>query len=447
MSLIRRPPRVSQPQGSAEVDRANSLYGLWSAGRATDKGTLPFSGPTALGLAYRTTNANAERATITGGAWVPASGGFTMLLSMRYGAALGTGQGAGIIGLGGSLSIRATAYLGETGVVHFDYGGATDGVTRVSAAVATADAGVARYVFSTGPRGMEIWRNGRLIASNSANPTRTVGSENFGVGDCYGGTSGNADYPLISAWTQQLSAEHCRAYSQNPWQLFAPEPRRLSLSTAAAAPDTVITGTVGAASATGVQGLFNTTIACSVGAASAVGVTSLRNTTVQASVGAAAAVGVTARLNTTLQANVAAAAAVGVTAQLAASVSAGPGNAAAPGVNAVIATAGTVTIVCSVGAAAAAGVTALINTTLQAAVGAAGAQGVTARMNVTLQTGVGAASAIGVSFTSGGLVYIPSLLQFSSPARSQAFTSPARAQAFTSPTRTQAFTSPARNGS
>ena len=40
--------------------------------------------------------------------------------------------------------------------------------------------------------------------------------------------------------------------------------------------------------------------------------------------------------------------------------------------------------------------------------------------------------------------YVPALLQFTSPARGQAFNSPSRTQSFTSPSRTQSFTSPSR---
>ena len=259
-----------------------------------------------------------------------------------------------------------------------------------------------------------------------------VGAANISVGTNF---QLNGRVALSLIFNTAKSARDIAAISANPWRLFAPESRRLFVPASVGGGATTITCTVGAASAVGVSGFVNTALQANVGAAAAAGVTASVNRTLQTSVAASSATGVTSLVSRTLQASVGAAAATGVTAQLATTVSAGPGNASAAGVNAVINTAGNTTIACSVGAASAVGVAALANTTLQTAVGAASGQGVLARLNVTLQTGVGAASAVGVSFSSGGVIYIPALLQFTSPSRAQTFTSPSRLQSFTSPAR------------
>ena len=115
------------------------------------------------------------------------------------------------------------------GTVYFDFGGSTTGTNRVIAAGLTfsqADT----WVFSTGPAGMQIWQNGILRASNTANPSRTnAGGGNFGLrGNSSGGTSGDSgQWALFGYAPVQWSKDQNAAISANPWQLFAPLPRRI----------------------------------------------------------------------------------------------------------------------------------------------------------------------------------------------------------------------------
>lgn len=77
------------------------------------------------------------------------------------------------------------------GTVYFDFGGATSGSTRVSVSGLTFSPSDT-WAFSVGARGMEIWQNGRLVASNSATPTRSASADNWGLGT-HGGTTSSAD--------------------------------------------------------------------------------------------------------------------------------------------------------------------------------------------------------------------------------------------------------------
>ena len=110
------------------------------------------------------------------------------------------------------------------GVVYFDYGGIGAGTTRVS--VSGLAFGSNFWVFSTGPRGMEIWQDGALRASNTANPTRR---NDAGTGLYIGGmdaipfTDGDlAEYSYFAMWGRQLSRQDIVALSGEPYSLFAP---------------------------------------------------------------------------------------------------------------------------------------------------------------------------------------------------------------------------------
>lgn len=180
---------------------------------------------TPIGRAYTQANGSAESDVLSSTTtFVGSGGGFSMLVPVMYGPNLGSGQGAGVAPLGGALGLRCAAYLGSAGSVAFDYGGATEGATRVSAAVPTSDGTLSFYLFTTGARGMEIWRNGQLLASNTANPTRPEDNAlDFVVGDCYGGFAGDAKYALVAAWQKQISYGTATILSRNPWQIFEPE--------------------------------------------------------------------------------------------------------------------------------------------------------------------------------------------------------------------------------
>lgn len=93
----------------------------------------------------------------------------------------------------GTGSDRMSGHVPYTdGTVYWDFGGSTAGATRVSVAGLTITQNDV-WAFTTGPRGMEIWQNGRLRASNSANPTRTNA-----VGGAWGFGANGAVWSLTS---------------------------------------------------------------------------------------------------------------------------------------------------------------------------------------------------------------------------------------------------------
>jgi len=227
--LIQRRVRNRQPQQAVRVKSEFYgtrawLPGLLEASRQSD-GILPNNAISQLGVSGKLTHAVAERFQLDSSAgFIPTAGGYTLALHFVYGGALGSGQGVGPRVVGGSLSLRATPYLGSSGIVSWDYGGATEGVSRCSAALPTSDGTIAAYVFTTGPRGMEIWSNGNKAASNAANPTRSDTSAYiYAVGDMYGGDSGSESFALVASIPYQVSEDVAQALSANPWQIFEDE--------------------------------------------------------------------------------------------------------------------------------------------------------------------------------------------------------------------------------
>lgn len=117
---------------------------------------------------------------------------------------------------------RCAAHLPfSDGTVYWDFGGVTAGSTRVSAASLTF--GADRWVFSTGSRGMEIWQNGLLRASNGANPTRTASAAtSFVLGARVSDAvfSDIAHYNVFALWARQLTGDEILMVSADPYMLW-----------------------------------------------------------------------------------------------------------------------------------------------------------------------------------------------------------------------------------
>jgi hypothetical protein len=233
-------PWTEQPSSAANPRSEHGLLGAWIPGLGDVSrqrvGVDQYSSNAVSinGRAYGTANGYQEFIDLaTSSAWMPVSGGFSMLVFMQYGSAIGD-AGVGVRAFSIDASNILALYVGVSGNAYFDFGGVSEGSTRTSGAVDTSAGAVACYVGTTGPRGMELWRNGRLVNSNGANPTRTVTTDRpFAAGDLYLGTAGNHRYACIAAWGQQLPISLAQQLSSNPWQLF--EPRRIYIPYAAAA--------------------------------------------------------------------------------------------------------------------------------------------------------------------------------------------------------------------
>lgn len=105
---------------------------------------------------------------------IPLSGGFSVAIWHRK----------------SDTTLRASSLLGiNTGVdnekfgmhcpyldgnIYWDFGGAVAGTSRLSVAATFSASVWDHFVFTVGPAGMFIYRNGSQIASNSANATRTA---------------------------------------------------------------------------------------------------------------------------------------------------------------------------------------------------------------------------------------------------------------------------------
>jgi hypothetical protein len=121
------------------------------------------------------------------------------------------------------------------GTVYWDFGGSTEGATRLSVAGLTFGNDV--WCFNTGPRGMEIWQNGHLVASNAATPTRTLSGNQLALGIHAGTGSDLVYYYSATMFNMQVPETLCRAITGNYYgTLFEESPiPYIDLNTVAAA--------------------------------------------------------------------------------------------------------------------------------------------------------------------------------------------------------------------
>lgn len=102
---------------------------------------------------------------------------------------------------------------------YWDFGGSTNGVTRVtSSSGVTGDTNLRHWVLTVGPRGMEIWLNSNLIGSNGATPTRTSTTAAFRVNQ-FGGATIDGDIVTIydfRVYDRQLSMGEIRGMYDPP---------------------------------------------------------------------------------------------------------------------------------------------------------------------------------------------------------------------------------------
>jgi len=157
------------------------------------------------------------------------SGGFTLLIAHRKRDQ--TLRQAAVWGDNGTLNdsgnINFFAPFSD-GVIYFRYGNPnTEGVNQLSLNGTAAGLvyGDDLWCCTTGPRGMEIWRNGILLASNTANPTRTTqtfSTARLAFPAATPNWSDMSDVAFVMTWRRQLAAAAVRALSINPWQVFQP---------------------------------------------------------------------------------------------------------------------------------------------------------------------------------------------------------------------------------
>jgi hypothetical protein len=104
------------------------------------------------------------------------------------------------------------------GVFSFDFGGFTDGSTRVSVSGLTKGNDI--WIATTGARGMELWQNGTKVVSNAANPTRTATTGGFMLGNANGSASDLANWIFVHTYNVQLSTTDIATLTANPYAMY-----------------------------------------------------------------------------------------------------------------------------------------------------------------------------------------------------------------------------------
>ena len=147
------------------------------------------------------------------------TGNVTIILGSRKTDATNRDSGAFGVDTATAAEYCAVKLPAADGTVYWDYGGVTAGTTRLTAASLTF--GDDAWGFTVGPRGMEIWQNGILRASNAANPTRTATSAAFKLGLYDSALGGDlAAYNCVYVFAGQLSQDDIALLTSDPSTLF-----------------------------------------------------------------------------------------------------------------------------------------------------------------------------------------------------------------------------------
>jgi len=154
----------------------------------------------------------------------------------------GTNRASAGFGLdGGATGTRCGTHMPwSDGNIYFDYGGASDGTTRLTVSGQTFEAAV--WVFCVGPRGMEAWKDGVRVASNSGTPTRTSSTAGWGLGTHGGWFADDNRFYDFRLYNRQLAEGVCRDLNPDTvWDLYVPRRRLFVKAPVAAAPLDVAT--------------------------------------------------------------------------------------------------------------------------------------------------------------------------------------------------------------
>ncbi len=201
----------------------NNLNRVINQARTDYNGTpsgIVLSNNSKFGTGYESDTAGSDLIDFaSGGQILPTTENFTAVIG--YKKTDGTNRISGAFGYNHGLAAqRLGVHLPyNDGKVYWDFGGTSEGSTRLS--VSGLSFGDDIWVFTKGPRGMEIWQNGALVGSNSANPTRSAGiGSSFHLFN-YG--SVGSDLAICSffyAWKLQLPAQAIKELSTFPFQII-----------------------------------------------------------------------------------------------------------------------------------------------------------------------------------------------------------------------------------
>ena len=222
-------PLYEQPQEQADATTSVRLDGLWIPGQAeaTGRHGIPVLGP-AVGV-----NISAG---IAGRRWHNAGSQTNSYVELLANSSALPTSACTIIVIGrqlavnnGGIGIDTTIAAEKCGIsiantasqIDWDFGGNVSGSTRLRSAALTNLSDRDVWACTTGPRGMEVWRNGVLIASNAATPTRSASTARWGIGlNLTSAWSATANEPFAYYGVALSSAQMSAAFLA---QLVSPE--------------------------------------------------------------------------------------------------------------------------------------------------------------------------------------------------------------------------------
>lgn len=144
-----------------------------------------------------------------------------LTLAIGYQKTDTTARFGNIFGTNGGDVARCNLSYENTGVMNWDFGGDVVGTTRLAYSTSFAELQKpSAWACTTGPRGMEIWQDGILRASNAAiNPTRTNSTDTHFLGRF----SDLANYYWVFVHRAQLPVNLVRDITLDPYNvLFEP---------------------------------------------------------------------------------------------------------------------------------------------------------------------------------------------------------------------------------
>jgi hypothetical protein len=117
-------------------------------------------------------------------------------------------------------SRRAELAFLSAGTVYFLFGGATPGTSLLQGPTVTHGDDV--WVCSVGNRGMDLWQNGTLLASQTGHVSRTGNTNEFKLGNAPSATGGGdlLDYAFLYIYPRQLDYESIRQISVDPFCFY-----------------------------------------------------------------------------------------------------------------------------------------------------------------------------------------------------------------------------------
>lgn len=138
----------------------------------------------------------------------------------------GTNRGSGLFGIDGGDDNRRSGVLGpwSDGTVYWDFGGSS-GSNRLTSSGQTFER--ALWVFTAGPRGMEIWKNGLLLSSSATAVTRVSSASPFALGNHSGVLGDDVTYHFFAAFNRQLEQSETIAFSADPFAIVRPPARKI----------------------------------------------------------------------------------------------------------------------------------------------------------------------------------------------------------------------------